>query len=464
MSDHPIIVPGPMSAHMVTPAMLIPEDREVAWAGAKAHIRTAKDRTFVMGRFVHAGPPPNENGHLFRLEDLEGGHKLIPHTPLNIGHRHQHVVGAFVASELLYPTNTAGQQTNATTTVGNGQLVSDPNPATAYALSPWVETLSVMWKYAFPDEYETLKSAHDMGASFLSMECVPHHVTCPTCDHQTAWAGLSSDTYCDHMNTGRHDKWLEKPLFVGGALVLPPARPGWRDAQITEVAGLLDAHTDEANLVLAQIADVAPHLSVLEAETFMAVLLAGVFDERPEKAKVFAPMWERLTDGVTEKLTPPAGVQATARNALATVASTAERTVNPSTLARARGLASGTPRSTDTVAAMARFFETYNATNSNDLEYQLWGGDDGAAWVINILPEVTTAARTAMERRKMAGSGAAMADGSYPIGNAGELKSAISLFPAGEGNNGKTKASIKAHIVKRAKSLGLASMLPEGWT
>ena len=64
------------------------------------------------------------------------------------------------------------------------------------------------------------------------------------------------------------------------------------------------------------------------------------------------------------------------------------------------------------------------------------------------------------DRKKMAASGVAMPDGSYPIPDATHLKAAI--HAVGRGN--APHASIRAHIIKRAKALGLTNLLPDGWT
>jgi hypothetical protein len=64
------------------------------------------------------------------------------------------------------------------------------------------------------------------------------------------------------------------------------------------------------------------------------------------------------------------------------------------------------------------------------------------------------------ERDKAAKSGAALSDGSYPIRNAEELKAAIKLV--GRSKDHST-ASVKAHIIKRAKALGLTNLLPDDW-
>lgn len=65
---------------------------------------------------------------------------------------------------------------------------------------------------------------------------------------------------------------------------------------------------------------------------------------------------------------------------------------------------------------------------------------------------------TENERKKDAESGAAEPDGSYPIQNAGDLRNAIRAY-----GRSKDPAKTKAHIISRAKALGLSHMLPSGW-
>lgn len=62
---------------------------------------------------------------------------------------------------------------------------------------------------------------------------------------------------------------------------------------------------------------------------------------------------------------------------------------------------------------------------------------------------------TAEKRRQRAKTGAAMPDGSFPIFDKTSLRSAIRLA--------RTPAQ-RAHVIRRARSLGLMSMIPEKWT
>jgi hypothetical protein len=63
------------------------------------------------------------------------------------------------------------------------------------------------------------------------------------------------------------------------------------------------------------------------------------------------------------------------------------------------------------------------------------------------------------ERQKLADSGKALPDRSFPIITVGDLRNAIRLF-----GHAKNKARAKAHIIKRARQLGRTDLLPEEWS
>jgi U3 small nucleolar ribonucleoprotein component len=80
----------------------------------------------------------------------------------------------------------------------------------------------------------------------------------------------------------------------------------------------------------------------------------------------------------------------------------------------------------------------------------------GEEWAPTMPPgEVAKAAFLAAEdRRKMAKSGVALSDGSFPIPDESHLRSAVKLA--------RTPAH-RAHIKKRAKALGKTHLLPSDW-
>lgn len=64
------------------------------------------------------------------------------------------------------------------------------------------------------------------------------------------------------------------------------------------------------------------------------------------------------------------------------------------------------------------------------------------------------------DRDDMAKSGAAMPDGSYPIKDAEDLANAIHAVGRGNADHN----AIRAHIIARAKALGLSSQIPDNWS
>lgn len=66
---------------------------------------------------------------------------------------------------------------------------------------------------------------------------------------------------------------------------------------------------------------------------------------------------------------------------------------------------------------------------------------------------------TTEQRDKLAGSGAALPDGSFPIVSKQDLLNAVKAI-----GRASDPAKAKAHIIKRAKALGLTKELPEDWT
>jgi hypothetical protein len=65
---------------------------------------------------------------------------------------------------------------------------------------------------------------------------------------------------------------------------------------------------------------------------------------------------------------------------------------------------------------------------------------------------------TDKQRKAAADKGQAMPDGSFPIANEGDLHNAIRAV-----GRAKSYKSAKAHIIRRAKSMGASDQLPEQW-
>jgi hypothetical protein len=264
-----LTVAGPEAVLALSPAMIVPDDIAIAWEGAKKHMTKHSDIAWMMSRYVHAGPPPNRNGHLFHVEHLPASYKLIPGTPTNVLHRAQHVVGTTVAAEMLYPPPEEGAETAG----------AEVKPFTD---SPYVETLCALWKRPFAAELRAIQAAHDRGALWVSMECNPgagpggtmaEGVSCFVCGHTAAWDGYSSESYCAHLNE-RRGMWLNHPLFLGTGIILPPARPGWADADVLQLQAAARANPALTEQIAGdlQIAAASASLTDAEAELMAAAL------------------------------------------------------------------------------------------------------------------------------------------------------------------------------------------------
>lgn len=304
-------------------ARLIEDDREMAWA--EKHVRPDPNIKWILGNFVEADNP-NDNGHIFPLDDLKVAQQTIPHKPLNMLHHGNYIVGAYAAVEMLWPEKEQAEQAH-----------------------PYIEALAAFWRHLFPEEYQLVQKAHAEGALYYSMEAIPETLNCPEegCkfkEEAVAYAGRTSETYCAHMNEARGKKILNNPVFGAGAIIIPPVRPGWKNADISELSNVIEQNADEVESVYANMQHNFPHLDAKAWESMMQLILL-----------------------------------------------------------------------------QARFVPS-------------------------------------TERQKLAKEGKAMPDGSFPIANAADLKNAIQA--AGRAKN---QAAVKAHILKRAKALGLTDLLPDGW-
>jgi hypothetical protein len=127
------------------------------------------------------------------------------------------------------------------------------------------------------------------------------------------------------------------------------------------------------------------------------------------------------------------------------------------------------------------FYNTSNPSNGR-IMWDAWGGDAGFSWsraivernrekslgsdifgftnVSKIKEEYAAKRDRSIEtRRRLAESGQAMPDGSYPILTEQDLRNAIQAF--GRASN---PAATKEHIMRRARALGRTDLIPENWT
>lgn len=244
-----VLVEGKHGFYIGSRAIILDHSYEKAWA--EKHVIHNDAHSYILGKFVEADQA-NSNGQYFQMAGLRMAQPTIAHSPMNIDHDPRKIVGAFVASDFVHPTQSEG------------------------ASNPYIEALGVFWKAHFQEEWAKVKEAHDNDGLFFSMECVPGKIGCigdGGCGQVFEYAGQTSPTYCEHINNRTADRDLIDPHFTGGAILLPPVRPGWSEANIHS---LLAQHAASNDAAREEISEESDDLSVSEWESMYADFMASV--------------------------------------------------------------------------------------------------------------------------------------------------------------------------------------------
>lgn len=107
-----------------------------------------------------------------------------------------------------------------------------------------IQALSGMWSHIFPFETSQVEAASEDGSLFFSMECRGSHLICAGdlgCGQKFDYADV--DSHCDHLLSRTSIRHIVNPVFRGGALIVPPVKPGWKQANASVVT---DAVMQEA--------------------------------------------------------------------------------------------------------------------------------------------------------------------------------------------------------------------------
>lgn len=222
---------------------------------AAKHIIPNEANSYILGRFVEADRA-NNNKQYFRLGDLMMAQPTIAHAPLNINHQSS-PIGTFIASELQYPKNTTD--------------------------NPYIEALAAMWKSYFPDVYGVVQRAFAEGSLFYSMEAVPQTLSTIGGSDDTKeyrYEGRTSPNYPEEINDRSVDAIvLNNPHFVGGALIVPPSRPGWSNADIKQVSKFVHEQWEAAEAIYEGVSEATPHLDPKTWELIMGELILMSLEE-----------------------------------------------------------------------------------------------------------------------------------------------------------------------------------------
>jgi hypothetical protein len=155
---------------------------------------------------------PNRNGALWSTADLEFGQPSVLNGPLNWLHEARSVVGTIVGAQMVYPQEKADD--------GGRKF-------------PYIRTQSAMWTWLYPQEAQLVEQASEWGKVWQSMECISETVTCAGesgCGESVGYMDMVKGAGCDHIRERSSVRHFNNPTFLGSALILPPARPGWAHA------------------------------------------------------------------------------------------------------------------------------------------------------------------------------------------------------------------------------------------
>lgn len=206
--------------------------REIAMANAGF--------TYLRGRFVEADTP-NSNGALWTTADLELGQNTVAGGPLNWLHDDHQIIGSLMDGSLVSGREAAGT----TPAVGNH-----------------IETTAAVWRFLFPKQADAIEKAAGDHGLYFSMECISRQVACvgdAGCGEQFDYVDYDAGKTCSHLRERASIRRFVDPIFLGGAVIVPPVRPGWANAEadVVRQAAAAAEHAQLDDLTQAQATDLA---------------------------------------------------------------------------------------------------------------------------------------------------------------------------------------------------------------
>jgi hypothetical protein len=242
------VVDGPEHTVITGPAHVLSPEKAAAWEKASVANPLFK---YLQGRFVEADRP-NRNNAMWTTADLEMGQATVAGGPLNWLHNDRKIVGALLDSQMVYPPEAAA--------AGHGNHIV---------------AMAALWEFMYPRETRVVEAASKERALWYSMECAAQTVTCVDapgyegCGETFDWQTYKRETakVCGHLQRNSCIRRLGDPTFIGGAIIVPPVRPGWANAsaevmgqagRVAEAAGLDDVMSrKEAEAMVAMVMDYA---------------------------------------------------------------------------------------------------------------------------------------------------------------------------------------------------------------
>ena len=261
-----VILTAPATS--VHDAQELPEELRERWERASSANPYFQ---WIGGRFVEA-EKANRNGAFWSTADLQFGELSVKNGPLNWLHEGRKVIGTIADHALVTPQPVTFEQmasagiSNSTATWNS--LFTNVNYETAVAQPrPYISAVSTVWKWLYPEEAKVVEKASDEKTLYYSMECVAREMQCmsgesggcgESFDYMTAMT--APEKVCEHIAQRSSHRRMVDPYFLGGAVIVPPVRPGWGEANAE---------------VLRQAAALAEQVAPADAQTSQWELLMG---------------------------------------------------------------------------------------------------------------------------------------------------------------------------------------------
>lgn len=242
LTDDSFVIESDSGLYLTAPATILDEGKAAAWEKASS----ANPRyLYMQGRFVEADSP-NRNNAFWSTQDLELAQATVTNGPLNWLHDEKHIIGTLTDSKMVYREQADD--------VGNH-----------------IQAMSAVWKFIYPREAEIIEKASASNTLWYSMECVSESVTCidgpgkPGCGETFEYATVMREPgkVCGHLREKSSIRRFNQPTFLGGAVIIPPVRPGWgkadasvmrQAAEVTERSHLTDQLSrDDAEQMVAMV-------------------------------------------------------------------------------------------------------------------------------------------------------------------------------------------------------------------
>lgn len=182
------------------------------------HVGANPHFLWMEGAFVGA-EEPNRNNAFWSTADLQFGEFTVKNGPLNWLHEARHVIGSITDGRLVLPAeaSAAGVRSGA-------------------ALVPHIRATAAVWKWIYQEEAEVIEFAAEVGKLYYSMECISKSIKCAGdngCGESFDYLKAMHGQACEHIVNRSSMRHLVQPTFLGGAILVPPVRPGWAHADVT---------------------------------------------------------------------------------------------------------------------------------------------------------------------------------------------------------------------------------------